>query len=290
MIDMRDLLGKLLQSNPAGSTDSRVNHALGPQGLGAGDSPLGGMLGGLFGPGGSLAGMREKAEGLFGSGGSLGGVGQQAGGLFETARQRVEGGDPRAIGGFGALAGLVLGGKGGAVGAGAMALLGSLAYAALKKSQGAAATGATELTPAELEKNAPLGMREPKTPQEEEDLQKIALLVIQAMVTAAKADGQIDAAEMSRIMGRLKEAGADEEAQAFMISEMQKPFDPDALISEVKALGRPEVAVEVYSASLLAIEVDTSAEREYLARLASGLGLSAEAVGKVHEALGVPQP
>ena len=270
MINTRDLLGKLLQSNMSGRAQERVGHALGPQGLGGSGSPLGGMLGELFGPGGKL-----------------GGVGQQAGGLFDTARQRVESGDPMAIGGLGALAGLVLGGKRGAVGTGALAFLGSLAYAALKKSQGPAPAGAAGATPEALQKHAPLGLRQPQNPQEEAELQETALLVIRAMVTAAKADGRIDGGEMSRIMGRLKEAGADDEAQTFMIGEMQKPFDPDGLIRDVNKLGSPEVAVEVYAASLLAIEVDTPAEREYLAKLASGLNLSADAVHRVHDALGV---
>ena len=272
MFDTRDLLGKLLQSSPSGSTQNRVNHALGPQGLGGGGNPLAGMLGSLFG-----------------QGGRAGGLAQQAGGLFDTGRQRVGSGDPMAMGGLGALAGLLMGGKRGAVGAGALALLGSLAYSALK-SQGAASAGRTELTPKELEKLAPLGVRQPETPQEEEELQTIAMLVIRAMINAAKADGQIDGGEMSRIMGKLKEAEADDEAQAFMIGEMQKPFDPEALIRDVNKMGKPEVAVEVYAASLLAIEVDTPAERDYLTRLTRELGLSADTVRHVHESLGVRQP
>ncbi|MGZ9244115.1 MAG: hypothetical protein ACXW6K_26890, partial [Candidatus Binatia bacterium] len=79
MFDTRDLLGKLMQSSPSSSTHNRVNHALGPQGLGAGNNPLAGMLGSLFG-----------------SGGGAGGLAQQAGGLFDTGRQRVGSGDPMA--------------------------------------------------------------------------------------------------------------------------------------------------------------------------------------------------
>lgn len=285
MIDTRDLLGKLFQSNVSPSSQERVGHALGAQGAGrpegtgstggAGESPLASMLGDLLGPGGKLGGVTQQAEGLFG-----------------TARQRIESGDPMAIGGLGALAGLLLGGRGGAVGTGALAFLGSLAYGAIKKSQAAAASGAgaAQATPAALADELPLGVRPPQTPQEETELQNTALLVIRAMVNAAKADGQIDGGEMSRIMGKLKEAGADDEAQRFMISEMQKPFDADALIEDVHKLGKPEVAVEVYAASLLAIEVDTPAEREYLAQLASKLGIPADAVKQVHDALGVPQP
>jgi uncharacterized membrane protein YebE (DUF533 family) len=40
----------------------------------------------------------------------------------------------------------------------------------------------------------------------------------------------------------------------------------------------PQTAVEVYASSLLAIEVDTPAERDYLRRLAQGLGLEERTV------------
>jgi uncharacterized membrane protein YebE (DUF533 family) len=46
-------------------------------------------------------------------------------------------------------------------------------------------------------------------------------------------------------------------------------------------------AVEVYAASVLAIEVDTPAEREYLRRLAQGLGLEDRTVQRLYATLGV---
>jgi uncharacterized membrane protein YebE (DUF533 family) len=107
------------------------------------------------------------------------------------------------------------------------------------------------------------------------------------MINAAKADGQIDRGEMQRIGGRLEEGGADDEARAFVLDEMQKPEDLDGLLGDVRSR---EVAVEVYAASLLAIEVDTPAERDYLRRLAGGLGLAPTTVQRVHEALGVSAP
>ncbi len=67
---------------------------------------------------------------------------------------------------------------------------------------------------------------------------------------------------------------------------MQKPQDVAGLVAQVRG---PEEAVEVYAASLLAIEVDTTAERDYLARLARSLGLDAGVVAEVHRTLGVPQ-
>ena len=44
---------------------------------------------------------------------------------------------------------------------------------------------------------------------------------------------------------------------------------------------------DVYTASLLPIEVDTVAETQYLQDLADGLGLAEDDVTKIHEALGV---
>jgi uncharacterized membrane protein YebE (DUF533 family) len=110
---------------------------------------------------------------------------------------------------------------------------------------------------------------------------------LRAMVAAAKADGDIDAAERGRIAGRVREAGAGGEALEFLMAELQQPLDLPALAAQVRG---PEEAVEVYAASLLAIEVDSDAERAYLARLAQSTGLDAGTVGQIHTALGVPAP
>ncbi|HYN38755.1 MAG TPA: tellurite resistance TerB family protein [Rhodospirillales bacterium] len=292
MIDARDLLGKLMQSGVSESSTDRIAHGMGPQGLGKSGSPLGDLLGGLLGGGGGGAG---RGPGGGTGGGGLGGIlgqggGGVAGGLGGLASQaetmlRGSGGkDALAMGGLASLAGAVLGGRrggmGGAVGGGLLAFLGSLAFSALKN-RGA---GAAPVSEAELVREAPLGLREPQTPAEEAELENTALLAIQAMIAAAKADGAIDGGEMSRIMGKLGEGGADDAARDFVMNELQKPLDLDGLVRSVKS---PEVAVQVYSASLLAIEVDTPAEKEYLQKLALGLGLDAGTIGRVHQALGV---
>jgi uncharacterized membrane protein YebE (DUF533 family) len=284
-MDAKGLLGRMMQAGMSDSAPNRVTHAMGPQGLGQSGSPLGDLLGGLLGRGGGA------------QGGGLGGVlGQGGGGLADLARRAEEmlgapSGSVRntlqdknqlAMGGLAALAGAVLGGRhgmGGAVGGGLMALLGSLAFSALKRRAASA-----QAYPAELAKEAPLGLRQPQTPEEEAELQDTALLVLRAMINAAKADGAIDGSEMSRIMGKLNESATDSEARDFVMSELQKPLHLDALVRDVKS---PEVAVQVYGASLLAIEVDTPAERDYLQRLAKGLGLDGETVERVHESLGL---
>jgi len=271
MFSARDLLGSLMQAGVSQSANDRLGHAMGPQGLGRADSPLGQVLGQVLG-GGQGGGLGDVLGGLMG----------KAGGLAGDATAAVKSGNPLAVGGLAALAGALLGGGGdavkGALGGGLLAVLGGLAMNALKN-QGASGPGQAFGT-------APLGLRAPESASEEAVLEQRALALIQAMVAAAKADGEIDSEERGRIAGQVKESGAGAEALEFLIAEMQKPQDVAGLIAKVRG---PQEAVEVYAASLLAIEVDTAAEREYLARLARSLGLDAGVVAEVHRTLGVPQ-
>ena len=113
-------------------------------------------------------------------------------------------------------------------------------------------------------------------------MQRKALLMLRAMIQAAKADGQIDANEMNRIVGRLDEAGEDHEARDFVLQQLRGPVDIDALARDVTS---PQDAAEIYAASLMAIEVDTQAERDYLARLAGALNLSQSVADRIKDSL-----
>lgn len=97
-----------------------------------------------------------------------------------------------------------------------------------------------------------------------------ALLLIRAMVSAAMADGQIDAGERQRILGRVEDAGAGDEERRFLERELAAPQPIDALLRDVRDA---ETAEQVYLASVLAIEADTPAERSYLQYLAARLNL-----------------
>jgi uncharacterized membrane protein YebE (DUF533 family) len=160
-----------------------------------------------------------------------------------------------------------------------MALLGSLALEALQGLNRQPAGSAPAALPTEL----PLGLRAPTSTVEENELESKAIVILKAMINAAKADGQIDAAERQRILGKLEEAGVDAATREFVQADMRRPFDVNGL----PEVPNPQTAVEVYAASLLAIEVDTPAERDYLRRLAQGLGLEAGTVQRLHAALGV---
>jgi uncharacterized membrane protein YebE (DUF533 family) len=257
-----ELVGQILQSGMSRSTTDRLRHALEPSG------PLGEWFGQPAG--------RDSGR----SGGMPGGLAESAQ-EFIGADRSGRSASPLAVGGVGALAGALLGGSGGAVkgalGGGAMALLGGLALSALGRSQPAPDAGQPARQP-------PLGLRPARDAAEAERLDQTATLILAAMINAAKADGQVDQEELQRIVGKLRKAGAEAEAMQFVMSELRKPMDLEGLIRDVPD---QQVAVQLYAASLLAIEVDTEAERQYLRRLAHGLGLDAGVVRRVHECLGM---
>jgi uncharacterized membrane protein YebE (DUF533 family) len=97
-----------------------------------------------------------------------------------------------------------------------------------------------------------------------------ALLYLRAMVAAAAADGQIDAAERARIAQGMRQAGIDEEATRWLESELAEPADVEELAAGV---GTPEKAAQVYTAARLAIDPDSIQERTFLTNLAQALDL-----------------
>ena len=114
-----------------------------------------------------------------------------------------------------------------------------------------------------------------------------AILLLRAMIAAAKADGEVDPAERARIVAKLKAAGAEDEAQRFVEEELARPVDLYAITSEVRDA---TTAAEVYAASLAAILVDTEAERRYLDALALRLGLDRTTVDQITRKFASPSP
>ncbi len=264
-----------MQSDPSKSTNSRLQNALGAGGPASG-SGLESLFGGSGGGGGGGGGIGDALSGLFGGGQGGGGIGDMLSGVLNQAGQAVGGNQNLALGGLGALVGSLLGGgtdsMKGAIGGGVMALLGALALSALQGTQ-------------QETQEVPLGLREPTSNVEAGQLEAQAELVLKAMINAAKADGQIDQAEVQRIIGRLETAGLDRQAREFVLSEMNKPMETEAMVAAAR--GNPQVAAELYAASLLAIEVDTPAEPTYLQNLARGLALEPQAVAKLENVMGI---
>jgi uncharacterized membrane protein YebE (DUF533 family) len=128
------------------------------------------------------------------------------------------------------------------------------------------------------------GLRKPANAREEQQVRDVATLTVQAMINAAKADGHIDAKETERLVGKMREDGVTEEEQRFVMEEMRKPMDTEAI---VRAVPNQQVAAQIYTASLMAIEVDTDAEKRYMQEFAGKLGLNQQVLAYLHQAVGL---
>ncbi|OLP60991.1 hypothetical protein BJF93_02690 [Xaviernesmea oryzae] len=199
-----------------------------------------------------------------GAGGSFG---QRAGQLGDLARN-----NPLKTG---ALAAVLLGtGKGREIAGtalklGGLAAVAGLGYAAYRNYQAGKA-------PAEVARQEPAVDLLPPPAESGFSIEPHAirndfvLVLVRAMIAAARADGHIDAQERARIMEKVRDVGLDSEAETFLQEELNRPADLDSLVSEART---EEEKVELYTASRLAIEPESRAERGYLDLLAGRLGL-----------------
>lgn len=157
---------------------------------------------------------------------------------------------------------------------GGMALIGGLAYKAYQNYQSGKPMldiGSPEVLP------APAGTGfEPEAASE-----ATALVFIRAMIAAAAADGAIDADERAAILGGLREAGFDPEANEWLAKEMANPASVETLVEGAES---PELAAQIYTAARIAINPDTPKEKDFLAGLAASLGLDAELVANIDAA------
>ncbi len=261
MSNLTNILGSLVQAGLSSSGNQRMKNTLGADSQSSSGGGISDILGSLMGGGSKQSG-----------GASTGGLGDLLGGAMSQL-----GNNKAAVGGLGALMGSLLGGGSnsakGAMGGGVMAMLASLAYSALKGNNSSATA------------QVPVGLLENPTDEQKEEAENEAGLIIRAMLNAAKADGEIDPEEMQRIVGKLEEDGIDDEERQLLQDEIQKPFDLDGLVAAVG--NNSQLAAQVYIASLLAIEIDTDEERQYVQQLATDLGLSDETVSSIKTAMGV---
>ncbi len=257
----------------------RIQEGLGKQGGGAQGGNSGGGLMDILGQvlGQATQGVKEGAgridEATGASGRARDAIGQATGkspdDLLAQLKELIQNNQLGAGAVAGGLGSILLGTRTGrsiAVGAakvGALALIGGLAYKALQNyQQGRPLVSGPDGPLAE----APRGSGFEATAVTNESAQ----LYIRAMIAAAAADGRIDAAEQQKIIGGLKQAGLDAEAQQFLSHELNNPASVDALVS---AVGSEAEAIQLYTAARIAIDLDTAEEHEFLASLAQGLAM-----------------
>ena len=274
-----DILGSLIKGS-MGASAGRLDRTFGNQGPG---TPAGGAAGMSGAGSGALFDILGKVAGsMLGGGASAPAPAPGTGGSggFSTADIITT------------LGKAVLGGSSnsslGSAGAGVNSVIGVLAAQALAMAKrmmaGEQTAGALQAIDTNDATAVIAGLRKPANADEERQVLDVATLTVRAMINAAKSDGRIDEKESERLVGKLREDGITDEEQRFVMEEMRKPMDTDAI---VRAVPNEQVAAQLYTASLMAINVDTDVERRYMQELASKLGLNQQAVTFLHQAVGV---
>jgi uncharacterized membrane protein YebE (DUF533 family) len=202
--------------------------------------------------------------GLLGGSGGAGGLGSLlsgAGSLLSGA-----GGGALAAGAMGLLLGSKkarsVGGK--ALTYGGLAALGVIAYKAY---------GNWQAQQGSAPKTEPQTLDRVPAAQVEQHSQAI----LKALVAAAKADGHVDDRERALIEGEFTKLDNDQELQQWLHAELNKPLDPAEV---ARAASTPEMAAEMYIASVMLVDEENFMEKSYLDELARQLklepGLKAE--------------
>jgi uncharacterized membrane protein YebE (DUF533 family) len=215
---------------------------------------------------------KQLLEQVLGS--NVGGNARSAGGQIRDRLDEMSGSKGFASGAVtGGLLGLLLGGNkmrklaGGAVGYGGAAVIGALALQAYQNYQRQQASNRGAPAPANLDPYA-LPHAQPAA-----DGSPFELILVRAMVGAAKADGHVDAAEQRRLFAEVERLALDAEAKAYVFDLLTHDVDLKSLVDAVRT---PEQGAELYLAARLAIDPDEPAERAYLDALAARLRLPAE--------------
>lgn len=167
---------------------------------------------------------------------------------------------------------------------GGLAVVAGLGYAAWRRYQEGRAPGGggARVTPLST---PPAAFLPP--PSQPEAIDSLGRVLLEAMIAAARADGQLDGAERRALFEHVSRLHLPETERAELFAALERPVDLPSLVA---AATTPERAVEIYTASLLAIEVDTPAERGYLEMLAAALGLAPGLVAQIHREAGLPAP
>jgi uncharacterized membrane protein YebE (DUF533 family) len=181
---------------------------------------------------------------------------------------------------LGGILGMVLGGgksrklAGGLLSHGGAAAIGALALRAYQNyQQQQAPAAASPMTSAEVSQ-----VVSQVTPQQLPHSKPAAdggpfeLVLIRAMVGAAKADGHIDSTEQQHLFTEVERMALDPEAKAFVFDLLTRPVE---LAEITGAVTNEAQASEVYLAARLAIDPDQPAERMYLDALAVRMKLPA---------------
>lgn len=134
--------------------------------------------------------------------------------------------------------------------------------------------------------SAPPPARRNPAPDYRNDAQQAnedAVVLIRAMINAAKCDGEISEKEQQSILERI--GNPTQDVIDFLRQEFSQPLDVREFAWSVP-LGMEQ---KVYSLSLAAIDLDVNTEANYLRELAHGLRLAPETCNAMHRQFGATE-
>ncbi len=209
-------------------------------------------------------------------GGALQQMSRQAGGAVRTAGRNAPGGmgGLMGAGALGAILGSMAGGSGRAAAGGnsmvrnaALIGMGAVALNFYRKWSQAKQAEAAE------PQRAPQGqyMGDPFAQAGRIAIDPTSLLIMRAVIFAARADGTIDAAEQQRISMLFQNLLQGQNVGRELEQMQREPLDPRSIAKDVRSA---EQAEDVYRLSCCVIDIDQFMERTYLDALAASLGIS----------------
>lgn len=203
----------------------------------------------------------QQQGGAAPSQGGLGGLGGLLGGLLGGGAGSSAGG-----GGLGGLLGGLLGGGSPVGGSARTRSSGGTHYAALASLGMMAfqAYQAWQRSQASAPQQAPRTVDLLAGPEVEDH----SHAVLRALIAAAKADGRIDDSEKQMISTEIGRYTDDPQLQQWLDDEVARPLDAADV---AKSATDPAIAAEMYLASVMVVDDQQDAERNYLDELAAAL-------------------
>ena len=114
---------------------------------------------------------------------------------------------------------------------------------------------------------------------DEEGANKRSLVLLKAMIAAAKADGHINSKEIDAIKKQMAKLKLTDDVARLFDEEIEKPLD----VKEVAAMAENSaMAAEIYLVSAVVTDKENSMEKDYLDALAKAMALPDDLVAELH--------
>jgi uncharacterized membrane protein YebE (DUF533 family) len=178
---------------------------------------------------------------------------------------------------------------------GGLAAVGALAWSAYKKYQGNSTEDASQAVVAGPQRQLPqhtvTDHASPNSaqvwqhlPQAQFDTlatveaQSKGLLVMRTMIAAAMADGHLGPEEQKQIFKQLDHL--DTQERSLLFDELRNPLSCDELAAQASD---PVVAIEMYTAAALTLDMNCLVAKEFMAQLGRGLKLPDSLIASIQE-------